>query len=173
MSEQTLKNDSGEERLFVTLACMHCEAPPCRDVCPTLATQQTESGVVIIDENLCVGCGACVTACPYYSRVITNQDVAGSADHETPSSLSMNRIGICTKCDFCIDRISVALGSGQQPGELVEATPYCAWYCISDAILFGDAEDAESAVSRLLSESSSVVLEENLGTKPSVFYIIE
>ncbi len=173
LSEQTLKTDSGQERLFVTIACMHCETPPCREVCPTLATQQTESGIVIIDESLCIGCGACVTACPYYSRVITNQDVAGSADLEPLSSLSRNRIGICTKCDFCIERIAGALGSEDQPGEKIEATPYCAWYCISDALLFGDAEDAESDVSRILSESSSIVLEESLGTKPSVFYIIE
>jgi len=171
--ERTIKKNSNMERLFVTLACMQCEAPPCRDVCPTLATYQREEGVVVINEKLCIGCGACMVACPYSSRVIADQDVADPQNPPQTISSSEDRIGISTKCDFCIERILAALNSEQRPGEMIETTPYCAWYCISDAISFGDAHDPESDVSKLLSENRSVVLEEDLGTKPSIFYIIE
>ena len=85
----TFPNLSGEFRLE---QCFHCEDPPCVPVCPTGATYQTDEGLVLIDPDKCTGCKACVTACPYEMRHITN---GGWAD----------------KCTFCSHRLEV----GEEP----------------------------------------------------------
>lgn len=121
--------------------CNHCDTTPCVDVCPVDATGKTEEGIVFIDEETCIGCGACVTACPYNARLMNTE--TQKAD----------------KCDFCAHRLENGL------------LPVCISTCTTQARFFGDLNDENSLVSKMLRENSSEVLlpEENLG--PNVHYI--
>jgi len=75
----------------VPMQCMHCEDAPCEKVCPTHATYTTDSGVVLVDENKCIGCKYCMAACPYDARIVVEAN------------------GVVEKCRFCWD--------GEKPGE--------------------------------------------------------
>ena len=164
------------EKVFITMGCMHCVSPSCLKVCPTGATKHRSDGIVTIDQKLCVGCGACILACPYGARKITFEDKISYDKNEVkenPGSQNYDRIGICSKCDFCLSRLDEGLKKGLKPGQDFEATPMCVQYCIAEAMHFGDLDDPESNVSRLIRENKTTRLNESLGTDPSVFYILE
>lgn len=163
-------------RIFLPMNCMHCSQPPCLDVCPTGATHQGEAGIVDIKEDLCIGCGYCVVACPYFARTISFQDkmcYESRGDLQNPAVVSSDRIGICTKCNFCFPRVEAGLTKGLDPGSDLEATPICVTFCIAGALTFGDLDDPSNAVSQLIRENNTVRLNEELGTEPSVYYIID
>jgi len=134
---------------FVPRTCMQCENPPCTWVCPVSATYRTEDGIVLVDENRCIGCGYCLVACPYGARYMVP---AGGA---TPKGV----VGIADKCTFCYHRIT----RGQLPA--------CAEVCPANARIFGDLNDPTSPVSVALSEKRVRVMKPALGTKPRVSYI--
>ena len=121
--------------------CNHCDDPPCVDVCPVKATYKREDGIVLVDPRLCIGCGTCVNACPYDARYLN--PVSHTAD----------------KCTFCVERIDQGL------------LPACVTSCVGRARVFGDANDPDSEVSRLLAQYPHVVRHPDFGTKPQVFYI--
>ena len=129
-------------RSFLPRLCNHCDEPACVSVCPTGATwKRDEDGIVVIDKNICIGCKYCVQACPYDMRFV-NEDT-GTAD----------------KCDFCIHRVSQGLN------------PACVEACPSRARIFGDMNDPESDVSKLIAENPVTVLRPEKGTGPNVYYI--
>ncbi len=163
-------------RLFLPKSCMHCQNPPCHDVCPSGATYQRSDGIVDIKTELCIGCGYCVVACPYDARAISFQDkikIRPRNSSLSTEAFGADRIGICTKCDFCLPRITEGLSKGLIPGSDVEATPLCVNYCIANALYFGDMDDPESTVSQLIRKNKTFCLLEELETRPSVCYIIE
>jgi phenylacetyl-CoA:acceptor oxidoreductase subunit 1 len=163
-------------RLFVPMNCMHCSAPPCLDVCPSGATYQRDDGIVEIKNELCIGCGYCVVACPYLARTISFEDKVQFELREglqNPAVVKPDRIGICTKCNFCLKRIEDGLAKGLKPGTDPDVGPICVKFCIAGALFFGDLDDPESKVSQLIREHETVCLQEELGTKPSVYYIIK
>lgn len=124
------------------LLCMHCENPPCVSVCPTGASQQRDDGLVWIEENKCIGCKACINACPYHARHL-NRDT-----------------GTVYKCDFCKDRIDEGL------------EPFCVKTCHQRARIFGDLDDPISEISQLFNSITTVQLLPEMDTKPSVYYIL-
>jgi tetrathionate reductase subunit B len=144
-------DDMAEARpaYFVPRLCMQCEDPPCVAACPVSATYKTEDGVVLVDEQRCIGCGYCVVACPYGARYIV------PSGGEMPKGVP----GVADKCTFCYHRIT--------RGEL----PACVEVCPTSARKFGDANDPTSAVSVILSEGHTQVLKAELGTKPRVHYL--
>lgn len=163
-------------RIFLPMNCMHCSQPPCLDVCPTGATHQREDGIVDIKEDLCIGCGYCIVACPYFARTISLQDnmcYESGGEFQKPAVDSSDRIGICTKCNFCFPRVEAGLAKGLEPGTDLQATPICVAFCIASALTFGDLDDSTSAVSKLIREHNTVRLNEELGTEPSIYYIID
>ena len=156
--------------------CMHCSEPPCLDVCPSGATYQRNDGIVDIKNELCIGCGYCVVACPYFARTISFEDKVQFEIREglqKQAIVKSDRIGICTKCNFCLQRVEDGLAKGLKPGTDPDAGPICVKFCIADALFFGDLDDTESHVSQLIREHETVCLQEELGTKPSVYYIIK
>lgn len=165
------------ERSFLTRSCMHCNSPSCLSVCPTTATFHREDGIVAIDPDKCVGCGACILACPYDARVL----YTGDHDFETGDVLEnaeditarKNREGTCSKCNFCLPRIETGIRKGLKPGVDLEASPLCVATCSAGALHFGDLEDPDSNVSKLIENNNTMQLSEKLGTDPSVYYIIE
>lgn len=128
-------------RVKVPRLCNQCEDAPCTTVCPVKATYHDEDGIVRIDPDKCIGCRYCIAACPYDQRYLNPDN------------------GMADKCDFCIERVHAGL------------LPACVSTCIAHARYFGDLNDPNSIVSRLLAEESYQVLRPELGTKPRVFYI--
>jgi phenylacetyl-CoA:acceptor oxidoreductase subunit 1 len=164
------------ERLCLPLSCMHCSKPPCLDVCPTKATFQRADGVVDIDSERCVGCGYCIVACPYMARSIifhSDYDFEDPPQPEVRESADDNRnkIGVCTKCNFCSPKVNAGLEKGLTPGVDADATPACVLACTGKALHFGDLNDPESPVGRLIRENDATQLQKELGTEPSVYYI--
>ncbi len=162
------------QRAFLPQACMHCANPPCEEVCPTKATQKRADGVVTIDYNLCIGCAHCMMACPYDARSVVHDARFAYGDQPIASEAACfdpARIGVATKCDFCKDRIDQAAATGRTPGVHPEVTPACVNSCLSDAMEFGDIDDPQSKVSRLLGATQHYRMHEELGTNPGVYYI--
>jgi molybdopterin-containing oxidoreductase family iron-sulfur binding subunit len=171
-------------RRFLPRPCMQCDNPPCVPVCPVDATHKNEDGVVVVDYPQCIGCRACLTACPYSARTADfgltyTQDtpvaaglIAGrdtTAAYETAPSFEYGTAwprvghespkGNARKCHFCLHRVKA--------GEL----PACVTTCIGRATLFGDANDPTSLVARLIAQPNVTRLKEEQGTEPRVYYL--
>ncbi len=134
---------------FVPRLCMQCEQSPCTSVCPVGATYRTPDGVVLVDEERCIGCGYCVVACPYGARYLV------PAGDRTPTGTA----GVADKCTFCYHRIT----HGQVPA--------CVEVCPRGARKFGDLNDPGSDVSRIVATGKTTVMRPELGTEPRVHYI--
>jgi phenylacetyl-CoA:acceptor oxidoreductase subunit 1 len=160
------------ERLFLVTGCQHCADPPCVPVCPTGATWQREDGLVIQDYDVCIGCAYCAVACPYQARTIAHDQrwYYGRKTQQEEAVKHEERLGVAQKCTFCKDRVDEGLAKGLKPGVDPEATPACAAACISNAIQFGDFNDTESHVSKLL-QGPHFQLNAASGTNPQIKYL--
>lgn len=161
-------------RVFVPVGCMHCADPPCMEVCPSTATSKRDDGIVVIDYDKCIGCAYCAVACPYQARYKVEKAAFAYGDEPSAPEGARHepdRIGVSTKCTFCVDRIDNGIARGLTPGQDPEATPACVNSCIAGALHFGDVEDPNSNVSRLLAENQFFRMHEHLGTKPGVYYL--
>jgi phenylacetyl-CoA:acceptor oxidoreductase subunit 1 len=161
------------QRVFVPVGCQHCADPPCESVCPTTATKKRPDGIVTIDYDICIGCAYCAVACPYQARYKTDRaDFAyGSMSEHELQRHDEGRLGVATKCTFCVDRIDAGLAKGLKPGVDPEATPACVNACISETLSFGDLDDPTSKVSRLIAENEHFRMHEELGTAPGFYYL--
>lgn len=123
--------------------CNHCDNPPCVPVCPVQATFQREDGIVVIDNQRCVGCAYCVQACPYDARFI---------NHETQTA---------DKCTFCVHRLEAGL------------LPACVESCVGGARIIGDLHNPQSRLRQLLDAHKDAirVLKPDDNTSPQVFYL--
>ena len=150
------------EMSFLTVACQHCENPPCVPVCPTGATFKRDSdGVVLVDYDACIGCGACVEACPYDGVRTRNADAINWAAGFAVGHANVvpQQPATVSKCTFCTQRLD--------EGRL----PACVEVCPTRARFFGDLDDPESEVSQVLSQRESFTLHPEAGTGPSVHFL--
>lgn len=132
------------DRKFVRVSCQQCENSPCVTVCPTGACHHDPAtGIVTMDADKCVGCKYCIAACPYNARYI---------NEETK---------VADNCDFC-------LHSRLQKGQ---TTPGCVEKCRYGALIFGDVNDPDSYVNKVLAAFRTVRVRPQLGTKPGLRYI--
>jgi molybdopterin-containing oxidoreductase family iron-sulfur binding subunit len=142
------------------LLCNHCDNPPCTRVCPTQATwKREEDGIVMMDWHRCIGCRYCVAACPYGSRSFNWRDPRPHID-EIRTEYPTRARGVVEKCTFCDER----LARGQMPA--------CVEACEENAIVFGDLEDPDSEVRKILGEKFSIRRKPELGTRPEVYYLV-
>jgi len=144
-------------KVYLPILCMQCEDPECLKVCPTGATFKTEEGIVLIDKEKCMGCRYCVVACPYMARFF--YDDSGKPSDLPRMDSEDERNGTVEKCDFCIDRVR----DGQNPA-CVDACPY-------QARIFGDADDPNSEVHKLIASGRAKTLKGEEGFGASVYYI--
>jgi len=128
-------------RLFSVMRCNHCEHAPCVTICPVTALYRRNDGVVDFNSDRCIGCKACMQACPYDALYI---------DPETHTA---------AKCNFCTHRLEVGL------------EPSCVVVCPEQAIVCGDLDDPTSKLSRLIERHPVQVRKPEKGTKPKLFYI--
>jgi Fe-S-cluster-containing dehydrogenase component len=161
--EQEVGTFPDARRIFWPVRCMHCEEPACLEVCPTGATSQREDGIVLVDAKKCVGCKACILACPYEARTVWKEKAGYFGESLTPYeefAYLAHRLGTVQKCDFCVER----LDQGHKP--------YCVENCLTGALIFGDLDDPNSEVYLALKQGRiSFKLKEELGIKPSINYI--
>jgi len=162
---------------ILPVRCNHCKEPRCVEVCPTGATQQREDGIVWIDQDKCMGCRYCMMACPYNARVFHSDEREyfpgqGPTPHEELGrQLYPHQPGTVEKCNFCMERIDAGLAKGLVPGVDREATPACVVNCLTQAMHFGDLDDPDSEVSRLIRERKGRPLHPEYGTERSIYYI--
>ncbi|MDE4016067.1 cytochrome c nitrite reductase Fe-S protein [Glaesserella parasuis] len=128
---------------FFRQSCQHCSNAPCVSVCPTGASFiDKATGIVDVNPDLCVGCAYCIAVCPYRVRYI--EPVKKTAD----------------KCNFCRD---TNLAQGKQPA--------CVESCPTKALTFGDLNDPNSDISRLIKEKPTYRTKMELGTEPNLYHI--
>ncbi len=150
--------------------CFHCDNPPCVKVCPVDATFKRTDGLVLIDNERCIGCKFCMAACPYSTRVFNwdEPDLPETVKEMTysPETSVPSQHGTVEKCDFCPDMV--------RKGKL----PDCVTACPNGVFYFGDEiEDAVTngdetvRLSELLRDRAGYRFMEDLGTKPRVYYL--
>ena len=137
--------------------CMHCDNPPCEAVCPTGATYRTKEGVVMLDHRKCIGCRACVIACPYGARTVYRGRISGESLNE-----DVLAPGYPDKCTFCYHRAKDSHGLW---------TPACVEACAFNARLFGDLDNPEDPVAKIVREGKAIALYPEYGTSPKLFFI--
>jgi Fe-S-cluster-containing dehydrogenase component/formate-dependent nitrite reductase membrane component NrfD len=128
-------------RVFQVTRCNHCAKPPCVYICPTTAMYQRKDGIVDFNSERCIGCKACMQACPYDSIYID------------PAS------GTAAKCHYCAHRTEVGL------------EPSCVVVCPEHAIIAGDLSDPSSEVAQLAARETVRVRKPEQGTQPKLHYI--
>ena len=140
------------------VTCNHCKNAPCVQACPTQATFKREDGIVLMDFHRCIGCRFCMAACPFGSRSFNFRDPRPFIEKVNPDFPTRTK-GVVEKCNLCAER----LAKGQQPA-CVEAS--------EGAITVGDLEDPGSGIRELLTENYTIRRKQELGTEPSVYYIM-
>lgn len=128
-------------RSFQVTRCNHCANPPCARICPVTAMYQRNDGIVEFDPAVCIGCKACMQACPYDAIYI-------DPDSHTAA-----------KCHFCGHRVENGL------------EPACVVVCPTHSIIAGDMDDPASEISRVLAKNDVTVRKPEQGTAPKLFYI--
>jgi Fe-S-cluster-containing dehydrogenase component/formate-dependent nitrite reductase membrane component NrfD len=128
-------------RHFQVTRCNHCANPPCVRICPTEAMYQRDDGIVEFDNSVCIGCKACMQACPY------------DAIHIDPET------NTAAKCHYCAHRTDIGL------------EPACVVVCPEQAIIAGDMNDPHSTISQTLAQHDVTVRKPEQGTAPKLFYI--
>jgi Fe-S-cluster-containing dehydrogenase component len=127
-------------RAFQVTRCNQCADAPCTTACPTQAMYRRPDGIVDFDKSICIGCKACIAACPYDAIFINPED--NSAE----------------KCNMCAHRLDVGL------------EPACVTVCPTEAILVGDLNDPESKVAKIVKREAVTVRRPEKGTRPGMFY---
>jgi Fe-S-cluster-containing dehydrogenase component/formate-dependent nitrite reductase membrane component NrfD len=129
------------ERSFHVLRCNHCENAPCVEICPTASLTVRQDAIVDFDSSRCIGCKACMQACPYDAIDIHPET------------------GTATKCNYCSHRVD----AGREPA--------CAVVCPTNAIITGNLADPGSRIARLVAGEPTMVRKPEKGTRPKIFYI--
>ena len=157
---------------YMPKPCQHCDNPPCVAVCPVDATYKRPDGIVLIDNERCIGCRFCIAACPYSARYLNwTEPLHDNEDKDKTYNVELNvpqRKGTITKCLFSADLL--------REGKL----PYCVSACPNEVFYFGD--ENEDAVTngttkvtvrfrKLLADNGGYQLMPELGTKPRVYYL--
>lgn len=174
---QTAVENNGSLRMdFLPLSCQHCENPACEKVCPTGATYTTDDGTVLIDFERCIGCRYCFAACPYGVRQFNWEDSKKLKEDYVDNSYGYpfdvregdekrlvytqdRPLGVTEKCTFCAQYTSQGLD------------PTCVRACPQKARVYGDLDDPDSQISKVIASKQVIRFGEEYGTRPKVYYV--
>ncbi len=137
------------------MLCLHCEDPPCVDVCPTGASFKRADGIVLVDKHICIGCRYCMLACPYKARSFVHENLSDQA------SYSPRGKGTVESCTFCVHRVDE------------DRLPACVEACQGEgygAMVFGDMNDENSEIAVKLKNEPSRQIRSDLGLNTAVRY---
>lgn len=166
-----MKDNENSSPYWMPMICQHCDAPACVTVCPVDATFKRRDGIVLIDNERCIGCRFCMAACPYNVRIFNwGEPVQPGINKDMPYSPDFagvpSQIGTVDKCDFCPHAIAK------------EELPHCVVACPTGVYYFGDIYedtvtngDETVKFSKLIKDRAGYRLFETLGTAPSVYYL--
>jgi len=154
--------DTCGKRTFVPVRCNHCDDPPCLTACPSGAIVKRADGIVTINQKVCIGTMACMTACPYY--VPSRWDggdgyYKGERTRYEQTKASKFKVGTAQKCHFCQHRID----EGRPPA--------CVEACPAQALNYGDLQDPDSSINLQLKQKKHFQPRAELGTRPALFYL--
>ena len=155
------------KRTFLPVLCNHCQEAPCAEVCPTGATYIRPDGIVMVDNQKCIGCRACAVACPYMNRHFIEEGLLQNG--RGPRQLTAFELvkfagfeeGTMTKCTLCAHRIDQGL------------EPACVITCPTECRIFGDLEEESGRLQTLIRERGGEPLLPECNTRPSVYYLAE
>lgn len=167
---RTLSHEYGEypnvKRVYIPTMCNQCEDAPCEKVCPSGATYTREDGIVMVDGEKCIGCSSCAVACPYDMRTMLDEamftdGLFGTGEITPFEEQGYDRwiAGTAAKCDFCSQRVDQDLD------------PACVYTCPTNARIFGDLDDANSAPSVMIRDRGGRQPLVEKKTKPKVYYV--
>jgi len=164
-----LQDDKSTAKYWFPRPCFHCDKPMCVSVCPVGATYKRDDGIVLVDNERCIGCKFCMTGCPYSARVFNWKDpeVKLPADHVYDPETNIPPVeGTVGKCVFCADNLRKNI------------LPRCVTACPMGVIYFGDIledtvtnGDETVRFSKLMLDRAGFRYREELGTLPSVYYL--
>ena len=150
-----LKDKQTGHTQTLPLLCLHCEKPPCVDVCPTGASFKREDGIVLVDKHTCIGCRYCMMACPYKARSFIHETLQDQLPHAPRGK------GTVESCTFCVHRVDE------------DRTPACVEACTAEnhnAMVFGDLNDPSSEISKQLKQHSTRQIRADLELNTGVRY---
>jgi len=169
---------------------MHCDHPPCVNVCPSKATYKRGDGIVMQNFRRCLGCRYCIVACPYgarsfnfrdqedeeYQRPDLPKDLGLSNEgHIGPWPYPHRTRGVVEKCTYCFHRIDQALENGEEVGSKLDGhhgvLPACVEACPTEARYFGDLDNPDSAVRKIMAGRGPIKLRVEMQTEPKTIYL--
>jgi molybdopterin-containing oxidoreductase family iron-sulfur binding subunit len=172
---------------FQPVMCQHCNHAPCETVCPVAATSHSRQGQNHMAYNRCVGTRYCANNCPYKVRRFNwflynknsefdfhmNDDLGRMVLNP---DVSVRSRGVMEKCSMCIQKTQATILAAKNEGRLIvdgEFQTACSSACTTGAMVFGDINDKESQVAKLVEDERMYHLLEHVGTKPNVIYHVK
>ncbi len=150
-----LKNKDTGREVFLPMMCQHCAEPPCVDVCPTGASFKRADGIVLVNKHTCIGCRYCMMACPFKARSFVHEPITDQKSYAPRGK------GTVESCTLCVHRVDVG------------GVPACVEACDATgngAMMFGDLNDPESEIAKMVATYPSTVLRPDLRVNPGVHY---
>jgi Fe-S-cluster-containing dehydrogenase component/anaerobic selenocysteine-containing dehydrogenase len=171
--------------VFQPMMCQHCDHAPCENVCPVSATNHSHEGINQMAYNRCVGTKYCINNCPYKVRRFNWYQYSNNEHFPYHLNTDLGKLvlnpdvtvrerGVVEKCSFCIQRIQAGKVKAKAERRLLadgEVTPACASACPSQALVFGDLNDPDSRVARLILDPRNYHVLEEMHTLPTVGYL--